>query len=440
MDVRTADAIKQFESSDAADMTGRQSSDVDNYAGRTPFQNGVGSVLLRNARADVVCRILNRTQNPPDVRGASYDDASPSRECSQDDEDRVKRQNSRKSSSSRSTRAPFAQLRQDSRGIEKVGPDSFAFIERLGKGSFGEVFQVKHKRTGEVYAMKILRKSHVMNRNYLRYAVTERNVLSFIDHPYIVSLHFAFQTSGYLVLVLHFCSGGNLQRLIERERKLQEPLAWLYSAEILLGIIYLHERQIVFRDLKPDNVVIDEKGHCMLTDFGLSKEGVTALQGTKSFCGSIAFLAPEIILRHGHNHTVDIYGLGVLLFDMLVGLPPFYHPDRETLFANIRSARLQVPRSVSSAAARLIAELMVREPSQRLGAARTADIKRHEFWSGMDFEALMNRQVPLPVHLPDTRVRSHSRSGRPENPFNVAPVGARSGDVSGWSFAGRCPR
>lgn len=438
MDIRTADAIKQFQSTTVS--MSNTASIADKYAGRTPFQNGSGSVLLRNARADVVCRILNKTQHPPDMRGTSFGDMLASRvELPEEEQDRIFRQNSRKSSptsTARSTRAPFAQLRQDGPSIEKVGPDSFVFMERLGKGSFGEVFQVKHRRTGQICAMKILRKNKVMTGNYLRYAVTERNVLTYINHPYMVSLHFAFQTSSYLVLVLQFCPGGNLQRLIEREKKLPETLTRLYSAEILLGLIYLHDRQIVFRDLKPDNVVIDDVGHCMLTDFGLSKEGVTALHGTKSFCGSIAFLAPEIILRRGHNQTVDTYGLGVLLFDMLVGLPPFYHPDRETLFNNIKHARLQIPRSVSKPASALITELMVRDPVQRLGARGTADIKKHEFFSSVDFEMLMRREVPVPMPLPEPRARSLSRHGRPENPFNVtsAPSG-ESRDVSGWSFS-----
>merc|ERR1719162_2042347 len=113
-------------------------------------------------------------------------------------------------------RAPFARVRKGSPGIEKVGPDSFLLVDRLGKGSFGEVFQVRHKQTQQVYAMKILRKSKVMSGNLLRYAVTERNVLSYIHHPYMVSLHYAFQTRSYLVLVLHYCPGGNLQHLIER--------------------------------------------------------------------------------------------------------------------------------------------------------------------------------------------------------------------------------
>jgi len=201
--------------------------------------------------------------------------------------------------------------------------------------------------------------------------VTERNVLAYVHHPYIVRLHYAFQTPSHLVLVLQYCPRGNLQQLILREQKLQESISQLYTAEILLALIHLHDRKTLFRDLKPENVVLDERNHAMLTDFGLSKEGVAGSRGTKSFCGSVAFLAPEILLRRGHGHTVDIYNLGVMLYNMLTGIPPFYDRDRETLYANIKHKRLEVPESVPRAASALIYATMDREPSRRLGAEHT---------------------------------------------------------------------
>eukprot|EP00932_Pfiesteria_piscicida_P002066 SRR837773.12010.p2 GENE.SRR837773.12010~~SRR837773.12010.p2 ORF type:complete len:379 (-),score=128.68 SRR837773.12010:168-1163(-) len=243
--------------------------------------------------------------------------------------------------------------------------------------------------------MKVLQKHKIQSKNLQRYAMSERNILSYVRHPYIVSLHYAFQTPSCLVMVLQFCSKGNLQSLIAREKRLDDAVAKMYAAEILLALIHLHDRRIVFRDLKPDNIVLDEENHAKLTDFGLSKEGVGD-RGAKTFCGSVAFLAPEILSRREHNHTVDIYGLGVLLFNMLTGLPPFYHHDRETLFANIRHARLEVPRYVSTAAQQLIHATMQREPSRRLGASRTWDVREHGYFADLDFEALMRRELPMP--------------------------------------------
>lgn len=427
MDLATVHAFKAYEDKiSSTSLASEHSPSPDKYAGRTPLHNNT-DVLLRNARADAVFRLLKRTQNLPDLNwGPSI----------------VVPDGGQKSKNGREkgrARAPFAQLR-DGPDAEKVGPDSFELMNELGAGSFGEVFKVKHKQTGLVYAMKILRKSKVMSGNSLRYAVTERNVLSYIRHPYMVSLHYAFQTRSYLVLVMEYCPGGNLQQLIQRETRLQAPLAQLYTAELLLAFIHLHARQIVFRDLKPENVVRDALGHAMLTDFGLSKEGVNALNGTRSFCGSVAFLAPEILQRRGHNHTVDIYGLGVLLFDMLTGLPPFYHSERDRLYHNIKHATLKVPPYVTPSTTSFIHALMKREPSQRLGAADTSDVKSHPYFDNMDFEALMRREVPLPQSLSarhDVASSAQPLRPRPENPFKG--YGVAHSDVSGWSFSATPP-
>lgn len=402
---------------------GRAETSSDDYAGRTPFVKG--AVLLRNARSDFVTRLLHRTSQRVSPGGvdhqclASKTPAPPS--CSQFCGKSPPVQSfsepshgalgatkplleaGRPPSASGTTRhrrsQPFVRLLSEDRisGIEDVGPESFELVGLLGRGSFGEVFQVRHRGTQLECAMKILQKDKLKRGNLLRYAKAERNVLCFIRHPYIVALHCAFQTRSHLVLVMQYCPGGDLQQMISREGRLQEAVARLYAGEILLALGHLHERDIVFRDLKPANVVVDWEGHCMLTDFGLTKAGVAALCGARSFCGSLAFLAPEILLRRGHGQAVDLYGLGVLLFTMLAGLPPFFHSDRETLCANIRHARLQVPEMVSSAAASLIYALMKREPSQRLGAGCTSEVQRHFFFDGLDFDALGRREVPVPL-------------------------------------------
>merc|ERR1712232_882050 len=149
-----------------------------------------------------------------------------------------------------STRKPkrFVELRPAGSGIEEVGPDSFAFVKLLGGGSFGKVYLVEQKRNGVEYAMKILEKQKVTRGSLMRYTVTERNVLSYIRHPYIVGLHYAFQTSKQLVLVLQYCPGGDLQKKIREEKRLDEPSVQLYSAEVLTALAHLHERKIIYRD------------------------------------------------------------------------------------------------------------------------------------------------------------------------------------------------
>lgn len=455
------------------DSAGGADISADGYAGRTLFCED--NVLLNNARRDAVLRLLIGTQG---LSPASAHGIQPGRQPSSSLPTTTEPSESEEEPSPISSlpiphsnenlcpvksgwrekraRQPFQRLRKDSVDVEEVGPEDFVFVKLLGQGSFGQVFQVKHRNTGQDHAMKLLKKSKIARGNLLRYALTERNVLSCTKHPYIVSLHYAFQTPYYLVMVLQFCEGGNLQAVINRERRLRHPLAQLYSAEILLALVYLHRRQIVYRDLKPENVVIDGDDHCKLTDFGLSKENVFGFHGTTSFCGSIAFLAPEILQRRGHGHPVDIYGLGVLLYDMLTGLPPFYHQDRATLFTNIRHSRLSIPSYVSRAAGSLIEGLMEREPTRRLGAQCTSDIQTHVFFSGIDFEALMRREVPVPSSaavqqpLPWNREQQVSPFGvAPDSPFIAADRGlvgmwrgrrsaqgeAGAAPVPGWEFS-----
>ena len=178
--------------------------------------------------------------------------------------------------------------------------------------------------------------------------MTERNVLSFTHHQFIVKLNFAFQTENKLYLILDYCSGGDMRKLLRRLGKLDENDARLYIAEILLAIQYLHKREIIFRDLKPDNIVIDSDGHCKLTDFGLSKEGIDDNYSAKSFCGSLAYLAPEMLERKGHGKSVDWYLLGVLLYEMLVGKTPYYSTNKEMLLENIKNGDLYLPRDMSN--------------------------------------------------------------------------------------------
>ena len=231
---------------------------------------------------------------------------------------------------------------------ERVGPHSFDILQMLGKGSFGEVFLVQKKDNKQLFAMKVLRKDKVMAQNLIKYAKTERNVLSYIKHPFIVSLNYAFQTPEKLFLILDYCSGGDLGFQIAREKRFDESRAKIYLCEILLALEELHKRDIIFRDLKPDNIVLDEEGHAMLTDFGLSKEGVYDNFMARSFCGSLAYLAPEMVKRQGHGKAVDWYLLGVLLYEMLVGVPPYFSSNRDQLYQNIQAGKLKLPGSLSA--------------------------------------------------------------------------------------------
>lgn len=316
--------------------------------------------------------------------------------------------------------------------MEKVGPQSFICHLMLGKGSFGEVFLVEKISNKKLYAMKVLRKDKILNQNLTRYAKTERNVLSIMNHPFIVGLNSAFQTETKLYLILEYCPNGDLGNLITKKRRFTEEVAKIYSAEITLALEALHNKDIIFRDLKPDNVVIDTDGHALLTDFGLSKEGVKeGLQ--KSFCGSVAYLAPEMLRRSGHNKTVDWYLLGVLIYEMLVGMPPYFSSNREELFENIKKAQLKLPRSLSEEAKHLITHLLKRDPAKRLGAQNdAADIKTHPWFKDINWDDALQRklQPPAPEKKP-LKLNGMANHKLEEQTANMRNY------IQGWSFINR---
>ena len=180
---------------------------------------------------------------------------------------------------------------------DEVGPENFRIGAKLGQGSFGQVYIVEKLNTaggkepvpsGNYYAMKILNKKQIMGQNLVKYAKTERDVLTYTTHPFIVGLKFAFQTPEKLFLLLDYAAGGNMSRALHKDRRFAEDRARMYLAEILLAIEDLHKRDIVYRDLKPDNIVFDSQGHALLTDFGLAKEGISEPNQARSFCGSPA--------------------------------------------------------------------------------------------------------------------------------------------------------
>ena len=284
---------------------------------------------------------------------------------------------------------------------EKISTKDFICLALLGRGSFGEVYLVQKISNKKNYAMKILRKERIMGQNLSKYAIAERNVLSLSNHPFIVKLNFAFQTLTKLFLILEYCPGGDLARHLSYEKKFDEKRAKFYLCEILLALENLHKRNIIFRDLKPENVVLDEEGHCKLTDFGLSKEGIDNDQYTKSFCGSIAYLAPEVLKKQGHGKAVDWYLLGVLLYEMLIGVTPYYDKNKNNLFYNIEQGKLIIPNFVSENAKNLLRGLLQKDPKKRLGGGirDSEEIKEHKFFEDVDWQKIYEKKIKPPKVL-----------------------------------------
>lgn len=277
--------------------------------------------------------------------------------------------------------------------------DSFKMIRVIGKGSFGKVFLVKENKSGEIYALKVLRKDNIIKRNQIEHTKTERSVLGYVKHPFIVGLNMAFQSKDKLYFVLDYCAGGELFFHLGKLGRFPEERAKFYAAEIVLAISYVHSLDIVYRDLKPENVLLDHRGHIRLTDFGLSKEGIiSSSSGANSFCGTPEYLAPEILNRQGHGRAVDWWSLGALLYEMLTGLPPFYCQDRERLFEKIRRSELSYPSTVRPDAKTLLKGLLTKDPNTRLGSGPedAEEIKRQLFFSSIEWDKLFRGEIEPP--------------------------------------------
>lgn len=271
----------------------------------------------------------------------------------------------------------------------------------LGKGSFGKVVLVQ-KRCGKekdgLFAMKILKKSHLLKRNQIARTRTERKVLSIVDHPFIMKLHFAFQTDDRLFLVLDYCAGGELFFHLSRHRRFPETWTRFYAAELLLALAHLHSKGIIYRDLKPENVLLDAEGHVKLGDFGLAKANIShPYKGATSMCGTPEYMAPEILQGLGHGFCADYWGLGMLTYEMMTGLPPWYTTDRHLLLQRLRNAPLQIPSSFSSQVSSCIIGLLQRDPRRRLGVRGPRSAMAHDFFRGIDFRSVIHRKVQPPI-------------------------------------------
>jgi len=321
--------------------------------------------------------------------------------------------------------------------------DDFTLLKVIGKGSYGKVMLVQHKNN-EVFAMKMLRKENIVKRNQVEHTKTERNVLEAVSHPFIVTLHYAFQTPKKLFFVLEFCPGGELFFHLSRTGRFTEGRCRFYAAEILLAIEYLHKMAIIYRDLKPENILLDAEGHVKLTDFGLSKEGIDDNFSARSMCGTPEYLAPEIVDKRGHGKAVDWYSTGTLVYEMLTGLPPFYSRDRRRLFDRIRAGQVSYPPYMSPNARDMVARLLARDPETRLGSWRDGEeVKDHLWFAGLDWRAILKKRLPVPYkpNLPNTTTVKYVDKEFLDMPLNSeAPEPGRVKDDNhfiGFTYDGR---
>ncbi|XP_025278121.1 serine/threonine-protein kinase Sgk1 isoform X3 [Canis lupus baileyi] len=300
-------------------------------------------------------------------------------------------------------------------------PSDFHFLKVIGKGSFGKVLLARHKAEEAFYAVKVLQKKAILKKKEEKHIMSERNVLlKNVKHPFLVGLHFSFQTADKLYFVLDYINGGELFYHLQRERCFLEPRARFYAAEIASALGYLHSLNIVYRDLKPENILLDSQGHIVLTDFGLCKENIEHNGTTSTFCGTPEYLAPEVLHKQPYDRTVDWWCLGAVLYEMLYGLPPFYSRNTAEMYDNILNKPLQLKPNITNSARHLLEGLLQKDRTKRLGAKDDfMEIKNHVFFSLINWDDLINKKITPPFN-PNVSGPSDLRHFDPE--FTEEPV------------------
>ena len=282
--------------------------------------------------------------------------------------------------------------------IKNVSLEDFQIMKILGRGSFGKVSLVQYKPTGEYYAMKSLKKDVLLDQDQVESTILEKKILQSLDHPFLVGMIFCFQTVERIYFVMPFIRGGELFQHLRTCRYFPEDKVRFYAASIGLALDYLHSKGIIYRDIKPENILIGEDGYLKLIDFGMAKILQNDEKAT-SFCGTPEYLAPEIITGEGHNKAADWWSYGILIFEMLCGIPPFYCDNNEKMYELIMHAELRFPKKiqVSDNAKDLLKKLLVKKQNNRLGAENGfAEIRVHSFFSGFDFDALLGKKLKPP--------------------------------------------
>jgi len=349
--------------------------------------------MRREGLNDFVCKILNikSVSSNPDVREFLQLDNPRNASINLDEDD----------DSVESVTTDLEKVDLGQSESTKAKPSDFSFLKVIGKGSFGKVLLAKHKVEESYFAIKVLHKAAIRKRNEARHIMAERNVLlQNVKHPFLVGLHYSFQTSDKLYFVLDYVNGGELFFHLQRERYFPEHRARFYAAEIGSAIGYLHQLGIIYRDLKPENILLDSKGHVVLTDFGLCKEGIEPKGTTSTFCGTPEYLAPEVLRKQSYDKSVDWWCLGAVTYEMMYGLPPFYSRDTAEMYDNILHKPLRLRTNISQSARHLLEQLLQKDRTKRLGNSETdfEDIRSHQFFRTINFQDLYDKKIDPPYN------------------------------------------
>ncbi|XP_077380535.1 microtubule-associated serine/threonine-protein kinase 1 isoform X2 [Festucalex cinctus] len=303
------------------------------------------------------------------------------------------------------------------RAIKPPSEEDFQSIKLISNGAYGAVYLVRHRETRQRFAMKKINKQNLILRNQIQQAFVERDILTFAENPFVVSMFCSFETRKHLCMVLEYVEGGDCATLLKNIGALPLELARMYFAETVLALEYLHNYGIVHRDLKPDNLLITSMGHIKLTDFGLSKMGLMSLTTNlyeghiekdarefldKQVCGTPEYIAPEVILRQGYGKPVDWWAMGIILYEFLVGCVPFFGDTPEELFGQVITDNMVWPDgddALPEEAQALISALLQTNPLVRLGTGGAFEVKEHPFFTELDWNSLLRQKAEFVPHL-----------------------------------------
>jgi len=263
-------------------------------------------------------------------------------------------------------------------------------------GTFARVCLCLHKPSSKYFALKILTMQDVIKLKQVQHVKSEKKILQEIQHPFLISLLWSSKDAGQLYLMFPFIGGGELFSYLRRAPKFSVSTTKFFSAEIVSALTYLHSLHIVYRDLKPENILLAKDGHVIITDFGFSKK---VPDRTWTLCGTPEYLAPEIIQSKGHNKAVDWWALGILIYEMLIGYPPFYDENHFVIYQKILAGKIDWPKHLDSVAKDLIKKLLVKDRTRRLGSMKggAEDVKNHRFFYSLDWQDVYFKHLAPPI-------------------------------------------
>ncbi|BFZ53400.1 cAMP-dependent protein kinase catalytic subunit [Savitreella phatthalungensis] len=275
----------------------------------------------------------------------------------------------------------------------------FQIMRTLGTGSFGRVHLVQSRHNSRFYAIKVLKKQQVVKMKQVEHTNDERSMLRKVKHPFLITLWGTFADSKNLYMVMDFIEGGELFSLLRKSQRFPNPVAKFYAAEVALALDFLHFNNIIYRDLKPENLLLDRHGHIKITDFGFAKEVPDI---TWTLCGTPDYLAPEVVASKGYNKSVDWWSLGILTYEMLAGHPPFYDANPMKLYENILAGIVRYPPYFEASAKDLLSKLLTADLTKRFGNLRNGsrDIMEHAWFAEVNWERLAKRDIEPPYCPP----------------------------------------